>query len=250
MAARFFNDTKLPAYALKPDGTLFVGSGIQGDNFYRSFDEDRGVSVALSVVHRQGASYEETSITGFDNTVHFNVNAGPQIGNPARAEWSLNYAAMIEPKFGSTDINAKTDIHLLIDVDPTDAVKYLDLILKDDPSQVAEHLIWVAANDAVVPTGTTVISDDGQNPGANVVATENSQNIAFYLGLMTQPYAFGAGAEFDFIMAETVKGSEIAYNTSTGNITNTFFDHGHNEVTFVGLPKAQVHMQVDVVNPI
>ena len=159
----------------------------------------------------------------------FDVQAGTQIGNAARAEWGVH---VVVDQLQSRDIDNATprDIHLLIDVNPAALVggnggqttgigninNYLDFLLiktgGGDPGNGGGgpvHYVWYNQEHNIF------IGDNGEDPGPVVNSTANTLNIGFdfiqnlidqyAIENTGQPYNYGRG-QFDFVLAETQAG--------------------------------------------
>jgi hypothetical protein len=207
-------------------GNLWVGSGIPATNFLTQLNTPAGIELAIKGQLRQGGDILPTYVDD-DGIVHVQVPSGPQPANPARAAWNFTYSVNTSLPGAQASLDAY-EAHLLIDLDPSEGTKFLDLKLArigsagPGPEPDTNGFGWVSGH-------TVIIGDD---EGTSRV-TQNSQNYAFYAAQIdtnrfqhgTQPYTFGP-AQFDVILTLRSKSG---------------WSHG-NDV-------AQVHVVFDVVDP-
>ncbi len=251
MARTNLFDVNLPAHAHKPDNTLFVSTGIPATSFNTStgdadqFDGGSGnppIELGIKTHLRFGADIENTSIDG-SGEININVPSGSFVGNPNLAKWNFTYDVDQLPVSGraANDLTEKT-IHLLIDMNPGNGVKYLDLHAEKDFDGDGNMtgLKWVATDSVFVPAGTVVISDDGFNNayGGLSNVSQNSQNLGFYKALFTSAYNWTAGGHFDVALVQTNETEgpvPVNYNTTTGNLIGIPADNAylHLEYNFV-----------------
>jgi hypothetical protein len=90
--------------------------------------EGAGAELALNIKHRQGPNYAADHQDP-DGTVHYHVSEGPQPSNPARAEWSFDFAGT---ELAAADGDT-LEFKLFVDLDPSAGVNFVEYAPSDNP---------------------------------------------------------------------------------------------------------------------
>jgi hypothetical protein len=199
------------------DGNMWFGAGNPNTNWNLTDNAKVNLESGLKVIHRQGEDYQPTG-TGPNGEQDYTVNAGTQIGNPARAEWNFNYE--VNTAAGSTvDLTKGLDGYDFKMAITQSGPQFLDpktVIYDLDPST---H-VWVDESNPLLGFG----GDDFQQPGASAAVmahiAENSVNLGFAalqaeFGPLSQSTA--AGTEYDIKLTGFAGG--------TGNLQTFTNDH-------------------------
>jgi len=191
-------------------GTLWQGAGNPNTTFQRKTNDADGIELGIKAIMRQGPDIRSTYVDG-TGLVHIVVPAGSQTTpapNANRAAWNFTYSYNVTLNPGNPTL-ADYEAKLWIDLDPSDKVRYLKLALASGgpisgPEPDLNGYQW--------KSGSTVVIGDDEGTAK---VTQNSQNYAFYAGLIDgdpmtpglQPYTFTPG-QFDVLMAIRKKGGD------------------------------------------
>jgi hypothetical protein len=189
-------------------GNLWVGTGIPATNFIARVDKPQGVELAIKGMFRHGAdilpSYIDTK-----GIVHVQVPSGIEAGTEAnpRAKWNFTFSVGAALPGSLPTLGDDYNVALAIDLDPTDGVQFLNLRLariNNSPPSGTSGYGWVIPGNYV-----PVIPDDE----GNATVTQNSQNIAFYKSILTDPsYNYGPG-KFDVRLKIAEKANPANHTT-------------------------------------
>lgn len=207
------------------NGNFWWGSGNpNGLTSNVTFNASSEIETALGVIHRQGAAYTSVG-SGPNGEQFYNVNAGTQIGNPARAEWNFNYTAETGAGHAPGDLAGSTglsdhDFRMQITAtgpgfgSPKAAVFVLD---------AATH-VWSDESGNGVSFGGDDFQPSNAAP-ADVMAhvASNSVNLAFLTG------------DFGPLATSTLAGNE--YDIKLVGHTNGNLDtFTHDHITLIAPP--------------
>jgi hypothetical protein len=199
-------------------GYLWFGTGNPNTGWNLT---DKGkLETGLKIIHRGGADYTPTG-TGANGEQYYTVNAGLQIGNPARAEWNFNYVV----NTGVGGLAKNPDLA---------AYDFKMQITQSGPSFLPPHSAvfalnaatheWVdQSNSAVKFGGDDFAPGNAASPAVMAHIAENSVNLAFVTG------------DFGSLAASTVAGTEYDIKLvgfKSGNLET--FTHDH--ITLVAPP--------------
>lgn len=171
-------------------GFMYYGTGNTIGDWNVLRHEGAELELGLKIKHRQGGEYDEAFVDG-DGIAHYVVEAGPQPGQPNRAEWNFDFAA--------SDYSDDTDFTYQVEIDL-------------DPGEGVE---WLTVYSSGMPFDT--------DTGPSGDTFQNSSNYAFYKAFIdvdpgtdgVQPYAFGEGefnirfSAFDALTGGLVASHEV-----------------------------------------
>lgn len=210
------NATVSPA-GVGANGALLFGSGNPPTGFLQQEADRTPLELDLSVIHRTGNTIQPSGVTSCGEII-YTVPAGPQVvdpannvsaGNPTRAAWNFNYAALLGASAGTLQqfLASGNRLEIKIDLDPGPGVRNLTLHAVLDPAHnpAGSHIVWETAQGAIL------FGDDG----GTTQATENSENDDFWAALIgSDPkhpgYDFGPAVFNIELTAETRNGHELA----------------------------------------
>ena len=180
-----FNAT-VGADGIAANGSLFFGSGNPPTGFLQQEADRTPLELDLSIIHRTGNTIQPSGVTGCGEII-YTVPAGPQVvdpangvgeANPKRAAWNFNYAALLGTSAGTLQqfLAGGNKLQIKIDLDPGPGVRTLTLRAVFDPTHnpAGSNIVWETAQGAIL------FGDDG----GTTQATENSENDAFWAGLI------------------------------------------------------------------
>jgi len=187
-------DATLDANATDGHGNALNGSGIPASGW--EIQNNGPFQLATNVHYRTGDMADPVSVDGH-NVMTYNMPAGPQVQDPdhnVSTDRADRGATSFDFSFstGHTGTNLTIQDFLAnggefiwkLDLDPTQKNDPLVLHAVYDAAlnPGGSHVVWETAD------GTPVIHDDA----GNAYVTQNSQNLAFYQGLIdTDPHTPG-----------------------------------------------------------
>jgi hemolysin type calcium-binding protein len=195
-------------------GTMWFGTGNLPTHYNIADLNAQDVELGLKIHSRQGSDYLPTQVDN-DGTAHYTVSAGAQPGNPARAEWNVDYVVDTGIN-GSSGKLSDFDFEAVIKQTlPSNATHTETFIL--DPTT---H-IWSNASH------TSGFAGDDNVPAAiaNQVA-ENSVNLGFAtLQAVFGPLATStaAGTQYDIQLE--------AFDTGHGHHAQQLIGSVHDVIT-------------------
>jgi hypothetical protein len=180
---------------------MYAGTGIPATAFgiAHNASASTGIELGLAVHHRSGPTAAVQSTDNYnDGELHFEVAAGAQPGNPARAEWNFDWSVATGVDGQPTNLD-DFNFKLLIDTDPSANTSYHEYVMSTGGTGSA-NVTWTDQH------GHVFTDDEGI---ANLVA-QNSQNMAYLVPGYAPTYG---PAEFDIILeARDLVGILVAAN--------------------------------------
>jgi hypothetical protein len=142
------------------DDEMFFGDGNLPTNYNITVDDKADIELGLKVHFRQGPDITPISVDG-DGTAHYEVPAGTQPGNPARAAWNFDFSV-------NTGLDGSTNT--------LDNFDFRIIISSGDGEQGVFDLNHLGPGNT--PWGTLAggfADEDGTNPQLS----QNSVNLGF-----------------------------------------------------------------------
>jgi hypothetical protein len=207
-------------------GFMWTGTGQTNTGYVSSTDGN--IQTAEKINHRTDGDYTPT-INPDNGRADYTVNAGTQIGNPARAEWNWNYVDNVAagtPASDSAGLAAlpdlgQYDLKMLITESRPGFIHHSDVF----DFNAANH-VWTAEN-TLNAGGVNKLAFGGDDfapgnlapTGVQSHVTENSENVAFLQGANatdgfgTLPGMTAAGTQWDF--------KEAVFQGGTGHMLSS-----------------------------